>query len=205
MKILICTFGKDLTKIFSALKIHKYDQLILIMEKGSQESEEYKKVLEFERFNINKPNTIIVNPKEFFNCYKNIQKVIIQHQKDDIIINISSGTKLLSMASILCAFNLGISAYHYEQNKLFKLPVFKDITIKERLTKRQIDILLIIRDGMKWETLKNKLENKYKYYGAVIAFNKLKKLGLIEPKLDGKTLKIHLSSTGKRFKEFLKT
>ena len=144
IKILICTFGKDPKRIFSALRVHKYDQLILILEYGVQDTSEFKKVLELEKINPSQPDIITVNPNNFMECYKSIEKTIIHHPHDEIILNISGGTKLLSIASILSAFNLGIHAYHYESERLVKVPVFKGVTIKERLTSEQIEILLQI-------------------------------------------------------------
>ena len=73
--------------------------------------------------------------------------------------NISGGTKILSIVSILCAFNHGIQAFYYERETLVRLPEFKGISISNRLSNGQIKLLLNIHNGMQFEDLKEKIEN----------------------------------------------
>ena len=175
----------------------------MIIEKGSRTQKVHDQILNFERLNPNKPIKKHVNPNDFNDCYDSVEYIIKLFSKDDIIINISSGTKLLSMASILCAFNHGITAYHYEQDRLVKLPVFKDMTIHKRLGVGQIKVLRSISHDMTWDQLKAELEDKDRSpKSSYKDFYSLKKLGLVDVKLLQGETKVVLSPVGKCFKEF---
>ena len=176
---------------------------MLIIEKGSKLQTVYREILSFEKRNPNKPITKYVDANNFWDCYNAVDYILRKFTNDELIMNISSGTKLLSMASILCSFNHGVLAHHYEQNRLVKLPVFKDITLKERLNDRQINTLKTIKNGMKWDELKLILEDRHKFpYSSIKDFNVLKKLGLVNLEQKDGDFKVNLTETGACFKEF---
>ena len=205
MKVLICTFGRSASQIYGSLRTHTYDQLVLVMEKGTEESEGLQQVMKLEEYNPRKPETIFVDPGNFMDCYNKVENVIARYRKDDVILNISAGTKLLSMASILSAFNHGVPAFHYGEEGLVTLPVLRGVKIYEVLTEGQISVLLMIRPGMNWEKLRDELEDAEKTHkGAMKDYNRLVKLGLVELDVKKGKAKVVLTEMGTNFRDYFK-
>jgi hypothetical protein len=201
---LICTFGKNPQRVFNAIRLHKYDQLILITEQGAKASKEYKEILSFEKINPNQPEVLKVKPNDFWSCYNTVNKILLRYPAIDCILNISGGTKLLSMASMLCAFNYGVSAYQFEENRLVKLPVFKNFSVKDRLGNTEIKVLSKIKNNMSWDELNTTLEDKTQFNSyAIRSFKRLEREGLVECKVIGDDLRVFLTTTGASFKKLL--
>ena len=156
MIVLICTLGKEDSMVYPALRIHRYNQLILVMEKDAINNPAHTIILELEKGNINPPKAIQLDSMDFFESYKTLEKLIIDQQKrkNEITLHI-----ILSMAAILCAFNYGVPAHHYEANHHTKLPVFHGVSIKTRISDAQLQIIHAIKDGMSLESLLHKMHD----------------------------------------------
>jgi hypothetical protein len=199
--------GKEGGAVFNACRIHSYDKLILVMEQDAVGGAEHMNIREFEETNPNPLEILPVDALDFFDCYKAVERVLNDHKKDEVILNISGGTKLLSMASILCAFNHGMPAYHYEVERLTRLPVLKNFSIKERISSGpQVQILLEVRDGITLKALEKRATSKGissdKLERGLMA---LKNRDIIRTKLEKGRTKLFLTDHGKKYKDYFRS
>lgn len=175
MDVLIFTFGCYKDTIFNALSMQKYDLLILIVEEGTQDSEEYSRLMKFEQNNPNKPITYFVDPYDFEECLGILEKIVKKYEgKTNLTINISGATKLLSLTSIICAFNHGIPANLFSEKGMVRLPIFNGLNIFTMLKPEQYNLLVLAKKNIPWKTYKRSLNQK-----DLGNFIKLRKLGLL--------------------------
>jgi len=175
MDVLCATFGNPdyYKRIFHSLRFHKYDKLVVVYDEDEDSCEEFKRLANF-AYGMEK----IRSPKNnFWEAYRTIDtKVWERYKKENLFFDISGGTKLLSMAALLCAFNHGVQTWHYEEGIPTKLPVYKGLSIFDKYTEGQMEILALVKDGMLWDKLNEQLKEKAKERRGVLRdFGELRK------------------------------
>ncbi|HJX04621.1 MAG TPA: hypothetical protein VJ489_02260 [Thermoplasmata archaeon] len=144
MKILLSTFGQDdFERVVQAMRMLPYERLVLIGTAEAIESRMLAKIRALEEMSGHEVADEAVPENGFMEIVDMISEILERHARDsqgrrnDLVLNISGGSKLLGDAALFAAFRLGIEAYHCE-DRLTKLPVLKGLTAKDRFTPSQI-------------------------------------------------------------------
>ena len=112
----------------------------------------------------------------------------LKGSRNEILLNISGGSKIMGDAALLAAFRLGIEAYHCDE-VVIKLPVLKGATAKDRFTELQVRLMGILADEEMplGEVIKSMQPNNKA--SAERTIRELKKQGLLKSRAkDGKVL-----------------
>ena len=118
MKTLINLISGQTIPNLIAQKYIKPDKTILLYSKGSiKQKDNYKNVItqsDIEEYQV--------EAFDFFGISKCIEKIIDQYKRNDIILNFTCGTKIMSLASFEVFRNTGhLSIYiDSENNKIYK-------------------------------------------------------------------------------------
>ena len=204
MRVAILTMGKDDDLALRAVARHSYDRLVVLLDHRTEASNEFQMLQEFENANSIAIKPIIVDPNDLMDCYNKLQRFIARHPKDELFLNISAGTKLLSAASILCAFNHGIPAYHFTDKGFFRLPVFRDMSINERYPRGLDKLILELQDESDYEDIIERMDRIYQIRSTRTKnlLGKMRNQGLITTTRDqGKRL-LSLTEQGSVLKEY---
>ena len=144
MKVLISTFGRDdFEKVVQAMRRLPYERLVLVGGSEAAESMALARIRELEELSGHEVTDETVPESGFMEIVDEMSEILERHSRDargrrnDIILNISGGDKLLGDAALFAAFRLGVETYHCDE-RLTKLPVLKGLTAKDRFTPSQI-------------------------------------------------------------------
>ena len=147
MKILLSTFGEnDLEKVVQAMKNLPYERLVLLGRPEAIESKAFDNIRRLEEMAGHDVVEEELRVDGFMDIVDEISDALVRHAKDDrgmkndIVLNISGGDKLMGDAALFAAFRLGIEAYHCDE-KVTKLPVLKGLTAKDRFTPSQVKFI----------------------------------------------------------------
>lgn len=196
-RILITTFGFDEDKILSAMRMLAYDKLVLVTGKDSLEKDGYKRIVEIESGGKNGIETILVNVFSFMVCLKKIEETIDKYTKkgNEVLLNVSGGTKVLSDAAMFAAFQKGIKSFHCEE-ECIELPVILGLGMKERLSEMQIDVLNRIEDKVENKDFENMLVGEGHSLASVQkAIRELKSAGILGIDLDRKKILLFVNES----------
>lgn len=202
MKILLSIFGPDAENTLAAMRFLPYQKLVLIMSENSKDSEAFHSIVENEAKAKSSVETLIVDEYDLKNCFREISDYILKHQRSDtrnqdqIIINISGGSKILGDAALLAAFELGVPAYHCEKSRVIKLPVLRGITLRDRLTDSQIAVLREIGTMDTMDEIVEKIGGRFTEETVRKALRGLRKLGVIRTIPSEGKLSIELTDAG---------
>jgi CRISPR locus-related DNA-binding protein len=178
-------WAKDLRKVVVFHSKHK---------KSVEAMEELRKQckainVEFEPHRVDDEYSLVPLVKE-------MERVAREHNKENIIFNITGGTKMLSSAALLlCVLHSIDAVYTRETNgQILEVPLLKMI-YEDLLNKKEKNILRIVADNCNNESRTCELSEIYgilkgRMNPSVIAYhlNKLEGMGLIERK-EGKNKK----------------
>lgn len=144
MKILLSTFGHDdFERVVQAMKRLPYERLVLMGTAEAIESKTFAKIRALEEMSGHEIADETVPGNGFMEIVDSISEILERHARDgqgrrnDLVLNISGGDKLLGDAALFAAFRLGIETYHCD-DRLTKLPVLNGLTAKDRFTPSQI-------------------------------------------------------------------
>lgn len=202
MKILLSTFGPDAENTLAAMRFLPYHKLVLIMSENSKDSEAFHSIVENEAKAKSSVETLIVDEYDLKNCFREISDYILEHQRSDtrnqdqIIINISGGSKILGDAALLTAFEIGVPAYHCEKSRVIQLPVLRGITLRDRLTDSQIAVLREIGTMDTMDEIVEKVGGRFTEETVRKALRGLRKLGVIRTIPSEGKLSIELTDAG---------
>jgi len=147
MKILLSTFGPDPENTLAAMKALPYQKLVLIMSEDSKDTPAFKMIVDNEAKAKGIVEILIVDEYDLKDCFRSITDYILEERNKDkkgeneIIINISGGSKILGDAALLAAFEMGVPAFHCEKSRTVRFPVLRGVTLRDRLTESQIAVL----------------------------------------------------------------
>ena len=178
-------WAKDLRKV--VIFHSKHEKSVKAMEELRNQCEAIN--VEFEPHKVDDEYSLVP-------LVKKMEKVANEHNKADIVFNITGGTKMLSSAALLlCVLHSIDAVYTRETNgRILEVPLLK-MRYKDLLNKKGKDILKIVADKCNNESRTCELSEIYrilkkKMNPSVITYhlNNLEKMGLIERK-EGKNKK----------------
>lgn len=149
MRALISTFGpEDADRILQAMRHFPYDKLILIGEEISQESEAYARISNLEEMTGHTINFVTVDQNDFMALVDGVSEVLSRQRdigKNQVVLNISGGSKLLGDAALLAAFRLGVETFHIDE-RITKLPILRGASARDRFTPSQVRMIEMIAE-----------------------------------------------------------
>ncbi len=147
MRTLVTTFGPgDASKAFDAMRTLPYDKLVLIGERGAGSCPDFVMVSDLEAVSGHGVDFVETARSGFLELVDEVADALVRLSKgddggrNDVVLNVSGGTKLLGNAALFAAFRLGIRTYHCD-GKAVKLPVLTGATSKDRFTPGQLRMI----------------------------------------------------------------
>lgn len=185
MKILLSTFGPDPENTLAAMRFLPYQKLVLILSEDSKDTPAFSTIVENEAKAKSTVETLVVDEYDLKDCFRGISDYILEERKKDsknqnqIIINISGGSKILGDAALLAAFEMGVPAYHCEKSRAIRLPVLRGVTLRDRLTEPQIAVLQEMGTMDTIDEISEKVGKRFTEETIRKALRGLRKLGVI--------------------------
>ncbi len=202
MRILVSTFADgDDAKVLLAMRTLPYDQLVLLAGSDA-EGPSLEKIRKLEGLSGNDVRVEPVESEGFLAMVDSISEHLAglalgkdRASRNEVVLNISGGSKIMGDAALLAAFRLGLEAYHCD-NVVTKLPVVKGATAKDRFTELQTRLLDILADGemQLGEVLSRMLPNSKS--SAERTIRELKKAGLLGSRADRGVILVSLMPVG---------
>jgi len=204
-RVLITTFGFDEGKILSAMRMLAYDKLVLVTGKDSLEKEGYKHLQEIESRSPNGMETVVVNVFSFTECLKRIEEVIEKYSRkgNEVLLNVSGGTKVLSDAALFAGFQKGIRSYHCEEECL-ELPIIVGLDLKERLSEMQIEVLKKLDEEVERKSFEKTLvEEGHSLFSVQEAIRKLRTLEILGVEVKKGGIYISINESHRYFQDIM--
>ncbi|MFA5311861.1 MAG: DUF6293 family protein [Methanomassiliicoccales archaeon] len=205
MKALICTFGFDDGKIVEAIRSIGHDELYIVTGVANLEQDSYLRLAELNDALSRKMETVTTDIFDLGRSFETVLALVkrLKGEGKEVKMNISGGLPLLTDAALLAAFNEGIETY-FVNDGVLRLPVLKNVTIGERLSKDQKDLLIQIEDGKNIDSLR--LPTGRRSTDVKKMLLELKNIGLIAVVIeDGKGFASHTSEGDAVYRWLLKT
>ena len=211
MKVLISTFGRDdFEKVVQAMRRLPYERLVLVGGPEAAESMALARIRELEELSGHEVTDETVPESGFMEIVDAMSEILEKHSRDargrrnDIILNISGGDKLLGDAALFAAFRLGVETYHCDE-RFTKLPVLKGLTAKDRFTPSQVRFIKGV-DGpsVPFDRLVESISPGNRQPVERV-MRELKKAGLIETEVMSGKIIIALSESGAEVARAIRT
>lgn len=211
MKVLISTFGRDdFEKVVQAMRRLPYERLVLVGGSEAAESMALARIKELEELSGHEVTDEIVPESGFMEIVDAMSEILEKHSREargrrnEIILNISGGDKLLGDAALFAAFRLGVETYHCDE-RLTKLPVLKGLTAKDRFTPSQVRFIKGV-DGpsVPFDRLVESISPGNRQPVERV-MRELKKAGLIETEVMSGKIVITLSESGAEVARAIRT
>ena len=148
MRILVTTFGgRDPDRVLQAMKRLPYQKVILVGDMEAEDSEGFRLIRRIEEMAGNDLGFEPVAIDDFMQAVDEISDAISKNMRDprtggrnQVVLNIGGGAKLLGDAALFAAFRLGIEAFICE-DRFVRLPVLKGVTVANRFTAQQANFI----------------------------------------------------------------
>lgn len=195
MRTLVSTFtdGDD-DKVLLAMRHLPYDGLVLLVVEDF-EGPSLNRIMKLEGLSGHTVDIRTIEADGFMPMVDSISEELsaltfdkLKGSRNEILLNISGGSKIMGDAALLAAFRLGIEAYHCDE-VVIKLPVLKGATAKDRFTELQVRLMGILADEelLLGEVIRSMQPNNKASTERTI--RELKKQGLLKSRAkDGKVL-----------------
>jgi len=202
LKVLVSTFGPgDAGKVLQAMAALPYNRLILVAERPAEECDGLERIARledmigrtvgFERIVGTKFMQVVDEVCEILDrCSRNAGTGV----RNDLLLNISGGSKILGDAALFAAFRLGVTAYHCDR-RITRLPVIHGATAVDRFTKLQSKLLSAIGDGATLPEVVDRMQPAGKQ-AAERVIRELRKQGLLASELEPGRVRLVLTSQG---------
>ncbi len=156
MKILVSTFGgDDEEKVLSAMRSLPYERLVLIGGPEARNSAGFRELRRLEDMSGHEIEFVEVEICHFMDAVEDISTLLAEWSRDtrtgranQVMLNISGGSKLLCDAALFSAFRLGIETYHCDKAPT-RLPVLRGATTVDRFSAHQVRFMRTLTDGAK--------------------------------------------------------
>lgn len=200
MSTLVSTFGDgDLEKVLLAMRGLPYERLVLIGEASEQEPEGLDELRRLEAMTGDEVRFERLSSTDFMALVEDISGVIeaassYGGRRDDVMLNISGGTKLMADAALFAAFRLGVPTYHVTE-RIVKLPVMKGVTARNRFTRLQSRFMMSLESPRKMADLVVALPPHSKQ-SLERVMRELAGMGLVSPRLEDAQVVVSLTAEG---------
>lgn len=205
IRVLLTTFGFDERKIIAMMRMLAYDKLIVLTGRDSLRKKGYKCLSEIESVSPYDMETVVVDVFDFMDCLRKVNEVISMYnvQKNEVTLNISGGTKVLSDAALLAGFQNGVRTVHCEETPI-ELPVIRGFKVREMFTPMQKKVLLAINGPIENEKLEEKLTDEGNPLASVRkAIRELKRLDILGVNVVEKRILLFLKESQEYFRDAL--
>lgn len=200
MRILVSTFGEgDVDRTLLAMRRLPYDKLVLIGEPGVEGSTGLAELRRLESLAGQDIPLERIDTSEFMELVDGISDVISRLEKDDgrrneVMLNISGGTKLMADAALFAAFRMGVPAYHVS-DRVVRLPVMKGVTARNRFTALQAEFVALLTRPCTLQEMGRRLPRNSRQSLERI-MRELRTMGLVSARLDSGQVTISLTDEG---------
>ena len=207
MRTLVSTFGDgDLETVLLAMRSLPYDRLVLIGEERDDEPEGLAELRKLESMTGNEVLYERVDATGFMGLVEDISELIDRVAgsnggRDDVVLNISGGTKLLADAALFAAFRLGVPTYHVTE-RMVRLPVMKGVTAKNRFTQLQSIFISSLEGPRTIADMVGALPPHSKQ-SLERVMRELKGMGLVSAKLENTKVVVSLTADGHEVRKAL--
>lgn len=207
MRVLVSTFSDgDLEKVLLAMRNLPYDNLVLIGEAGAEETKDLRELRRLESMTGNEVRFEQVDASDFMGLVEEIAGVIESVARpnggrDEVVLNISGGTKLMADAALFAAFRLGIPTYHVTERTV-RLPVMKGVTARNRFTQLQSLFISSLESPRRIADLVDALPPHGKQ-SLERVMRELKVMGLVCPRLEDSQVVVSLTADGHEVRKAL--
>ena len=148
-RTLIATMGFDERHVLPALRLLPYDRLVLVAGRDSFRS------LGFHRLRRLEPDlrAVRVDAFHFGQCLQAIEEnVRVARRTGPVRISATGGTKILTMAAVLAAFQEGVEAWYCDPEPV-RLPVLRGVRLAEVFSPSEAVIVRVLRTATSLESL----------------------------------------------------
>lgn len=202
MRTLVSTFTEgDDDKVLLAMRHLPYDGLVLLVEEDS-EGPSLDRIRKLEGLAGHEVDIRTIEADGFMPMVDSISEELStlafdkqKSSRNEILLNISGGSKIIGDAALLAAFRLGIEAYHCDE-VVVKLPVVRGATAKDRFTELQVRLMDILADEelLLGDVIRSMQPNNKT--SAERTIRELKKQGLLKSRAEGGKVILGLSIEG---------
>lgn len=201
MRVLYSTFGFDKAKVTRAMRALGHDRLVLITSEDNTFRDDFSEIERVCDIASTPMEVLVVDKFDLLQAFQKIADSIESRKKarEEVVVNVSGGTGLLSSAAMLAAFQTGVEAYHVD-DRVVRLPVLRLPGMGERLDPRQVDVLLRLREGMRLGPDGRYMDGKERLDVGVLL--ELKNLGLLRTSVR-KGIEISLTDLGRYYRDWL--
>ncbi|MGI0149605.1 MAG: DUF6293 family protein [Thermoplasmata archaeon] len=149
LRTLIATMGFDERHILPSLRLLPYDRLILVAGRDTFRSEGFRRLRSLE------PDLqfVRVNAFHFADCLESIQESVrLAVQDGPVRISATGGTKILTMAAVLAAFQEGVEAWYCDPVPV-RLPVLRGVRLAAAFSPAEGSVIRLLRRASPLESL----------------------------------------------------
>ena len=148
-RTLIATMGFDERHVLPALRLLPYDRLVLIAGRDTFRSPGFRWLRSLE------PDlqSVRVDPFHFSDCLESIRESVrLALRNGPVRISATGGTKILTMAAVLVAFQEGVDAWYCDPNPV-RLPVLRGVRLAAAFSGAEGSVIRLLRRAMPIELL----------------------------------------------------
>ena len=199
-------FSGDLDKVLLAMRSLPYDQLVLVGEAGEDEPEGLEELRRLEALAGKDVLFERVDGSDFIELVDEISSMISRYARtegraDEVVLNISGGTKIMADAALFAAFRMGAPAYHVT-DRVVRLPVIRGVTAKNRFTPLQAQFIAHLGSR---STLAGMcaLMTQRNMQSVERVMRELRKMGLVDASLESGLVVVRLTDEGREVRAAL--
>ena len=148
-RTLIATMGFDERHVLPTLRLMPYDRLVLVAGRNTFTSAGFRRMKALE------PDlrTVLVDPFDLVASLEAIRRTIrLGAQAGPVRISVSGGTKILTNAAILAAFQEGVEAWYCDPDPI-RLPVLRGVRLVQAFQPAERAIARLLRGPVPHERL----------------------------------------------------
>ena len=187
-RTLVATFGFDERRVLPALRLLAYDSLVLVTGREATRTPGYARLKDLEPG----MRTVTLDPFDLLACVGTIARVFEEVRESGSVprVSLSGGTKILSAAALLAAFQEGVEAWYCDADgEPVRLPVLRGIRFSELVGGAALDLAHDLRRPVPAEQLfAGAALRGVHYREAQSALNRLLVQGFAEEVLDRGTV-----------------
>jgi hypothetical protein len=185
-RTLIATMGFDERHVLPALRLLPYDRLVLVAGKDTFRSPGFRRLLSLE------PDlqAVRVNAFHLGDCLESIREnVRLALGKGPVRISAAGGTKILTMAAVLAAFQEGVDAWYCDPDPI-RLPVLRGVRLAAALSPAEGSVIRLLHRAIPLDLLVPVvIESGFARRTVLAAIQALAEKGLVDVRVsDGRSL-----------------
>jgi len=205
LRTLVATFGEgDVEKTLVAMRHLPYDRLVMIGE--DEEPGGLAELRQLESLTGHEVLFERIGATDFMGLVEEVSDVIsrvsrTEGSRDDVILSMSGGTKLMADAALFAAFRLGVPTYHVT-DRVVRLPVMKGVTAKNRFTPLQAQFVESLESKRTLADMEQTLRSHSRQSLERI-MRELRKMGLVSAELESGQVTVSLTEVGQEVRRAL--